>query len=425
MYERSQEQLQRSEVENSRLYQQIDNASAVSKATVSSRQTRKRKSDKMTLDTDAAAASAIIFKQFPIMATSFPVPEDQTATNTTDVQDHTMQNCVLQLSEVLQGQRSTSCQSLAYHLVSTTENISATVTRAADTVCHTGDDGIDEFRSNLTVAYRAVSLVLKGVLKLSALPQAGSVQGRVTYAVAQLFEVLLDTVDRLSSLQAQHLSKNKPKTRSTTTYTQDDSPSLELVTTLVGSCIGELDTSQEAHAAIYEGIAYFVLERSGRDLHVAVFKSGRGGCLESEIEDTRREISNSAQSYGNKHDQERFAVAAPTMLHLLRCLMEAAPPHMMNNCFASKLKKPTSRMPSKDLLTVLARERLQNTLVKCFDGVRNTGQEDLFEECLTRPLPPSASIVRPKAKNLNVNEWFFAEMWNLLGWDVLAKDCAA
>lgn len=169
------------------------------------------------------------------------------------------------------------------------------------------------------------------------------------------------------------------------------------------------------------------IERLGKRLHMFVFTRERSSIIEEEI------LSQSAVARAKKEPvtdlNERAAqIEAPYLISLLEKVMSIAPKHISPAVQRSKsvsksatdsIKQHLARKSVGTSLTLLAKERLQRTLVNAIFGAND---KDEFIECLRIPESPISLPLPPKVNEKDMPQWFTAELWKLLGWDILARE---
>lgn len=424
MYEKTQERLSSVELQVSKLQQQIACTQHDSESSNQTGRGKKRKASKLEPEAPSSLAAKTVLNGCLSIESIVLAEADQ--------EDDCRKALLHDLFQLRGGiAQTTNTQSLAYNLVSLAKSISATMTKEIAGAGSIDEGRVEALRSSLTCLHRSVAMLLAGDLKLACSPDAGCFQGRVTYAIVQMFQSFLETLDALGSMHVEKARSSRPMRRTkTSAECSKISPSLGLLTSMIESCITELDASKTSHAVIFEGLTYFVLEHLGRDLHIAIFNCRVKDSLELDIEarlpgDMRSTSGSTANapSGDDWHDRARLGVTGPYMLHLLRCIMTRAPAYMnVRSVHSGKPNRMTTRTSAKDILIAPARERLQRTLLKCFDGAQVVDEDDPFEDCLSRPLPPPISLQKPKVKGIDGDKWFVFEAWNLVGWEILTKD---
>ena len=263
-------------------------------------------------------------------------------------------------------------------------------------------------------------------------PALNSEQGSVVYATVQLVDGLLDTLTCLSLLKVSKgvdlpLTEDG-KSKKKVSRRIEESVSQSIVAVLLAT-MAALDAKERSHAAIFDGILFYVLNRVGKRTYALTFGSERSNTIEHDIrEPVVNPIDSEAES---KMARARKAMLLEVdfLVVILRRAMTMAPPFLG----ASSIKVPrslTTARPTvaawknapelKSTLSQQAKEKLQSTLIHCMFGDDNT--TDGFFERLKMPMPVIRVPPREEFEEENVPEWFRREVWKLVGWDILADD---
>ena len=204
---------------------------------------------------------------------------------------------------------------------------------------------------------------------------------------------------------------------------------LNVLTGFLCSVMDNLDSKDASHQALFEGFAFLILEKLGSRLYVIVFGHSRPALIEEDIGASMQadEIEDSERPTTTKLEELQLRAAkleAPYLVHLLKCIMNAAPAHLGVNISnkSSKAKQAASKGSSKGALTITAKERLQRTLVNCMFGTEGLDDNDPFMDCLRMPATSSVNIPIPKVKEVDMQDWFKEEIWRLIGWDILSRE---
>lgn len=276
-----------------------------------------------------------------------------------------------------------------------------------------------------------------GLNKISHAPEGAAVQGKVVHAIVQMFKELLSELEWLASAEVEKAeneaakakkstskAKSKPKSSKPTNF--KGAPTLGTLAAFLAGIINMLDAKLDANKAVFEGIAYCVIDRLGQGLFSTVFGHPRGSTLEAEILQSRTEddIEDDEASSAQKKElvQKRVRMEAPYLIHLLTRIMAIAPAHLGAALTkAGKPKQANNKSNMKGALAITAKECLQSTLVNAMFGTEGMDENDPFMDCLKMPLPGNATIPMPKVKEQRVGEWFKGEIWNMLGWEILSR----
>ena len=186
----------------------------------------------------------------------------------------------------------------------------------------------------------------------------------------------------------------------------------------------------EVHKELFEGFAYCILNKLGNSLYLCVFGEARASSIEQEImrsnapDDIEDVATPAALPAAEELGMRKANLQAPYLIHLLTRLMTLAPSHLgaAINARAGKSKAANSKGSMKGALAVIAKDRLQRTLVTCMFGTEGVDSDDTFMDCLKMPTAMKEVLPMPKVKEVEVQEWFGEEVWRLLGWEVLGKE---
>lgn len=204
-------------------------------------------------------------------------------------------------------------------------------------------------------------------------------------------------------------------------------PTLNSITVLLCSIINQLDAKLDVHKALFEGFAYSTLNKLGAQLYTCVFGQSRGETIEAEIATSHLsdEIEDAKSPGVEGLEVTKAKLEAPYLIHLLTRLMNAAPEHMgtIVGTKKGKGKAINNKASMKNSLTIIAKDRLQRTLVNCMFGTEGRSEDDEIMDCLKMPiLKKGKKVDIPKVKDAEMQDWFKEEVWRLLGWEILAKD---
>ncbi|KAK4888876.1 hypothetical protein LTR27_012275 [Elasticomyces elasticus] len=332
---------------------------------------------------------------------------------------------------------------LAYHLVQAASALPQVVQAAVKASFTRLLTGQSILKTTLTAAGKAVVSLVVGINRLSHVTNGKNVQGQVMYSLVHMFASLLSTLETASEFEAEKAARQtnaavdkRPKSSKGKAAAQPkqpnlkDIPSLNLITCFLCGIIDVLDPKVEIHTQLFEGFAYGTLDKLGARLYSSVFGHARGPSIEDEImasnkpdeiEDSGPDPSPSAVDM----NASQVKMEAPYLVHLLTKMMNAAPTHFgaIISTKTGKAKQPNNKGSMKGALAIHAKDRLQRTLVNCVFGTEGVDEEDPFMDCLKMPsLTGQQPLPMPKIKEPEVQEWFKAEVWRLLGWEILGKE---
>ena len=341
------------------------------------------------------------------------------------------------------GNVKTDAPALSHQLVETATALEALVSRAmhSDDASSTPDTA--GLKTILTVVARSLQAFRMGYSRLGHGDQGCDVLGRVTYAVVRFYAEVLHRMEKIARSEAQtgesgdgaaKSNPQKPASSLKNTGRQQQSRSgmwsvqLNLLTGLIAREIEHLSTKPDLFRALFEGLAFVIIEQLGSRLYTLTFEHRRPASLEQEIatcgEPTTTPPAQTA-------DVAAAKLEAPYLMHLLKRLMSAAPSHFGGigsggggGKGGSKPKTANGKTATKSSLAIVAKERLQRTLINSMFGADETDLEDPFMDCLTMPVRGAGALDTrvPKVKQWEVREWFQGEVWRVLGWEILARD---
>lgn len=267
-------------------------------------------------------------------------------------------------------------------------------------------------------------------------------QAKVIHAIVVMFKDILSWFDKLAlaelkksekdatSSKAKNASSSKTKAKSkpSKSTSLQKSPVVNLLTALLSSIIDMLNSKLDANRAVFEGIAYCVLDHLGRRLFSTVFGHDRAPTIEDEIlqsnvVDEIVDDESTPPRQKNEMLKKAMEIEAPYLIHLFRRVMAVAPAHLgpIINSKSGMPKQATKKGSTKGVLAITAKDCLQSTLVNAIFGTEGMDENDPFMDCLKMPLPGNATIPMPRLKEQEVDEWFKGEIWNMLGWEVLSR----
>ena len=322
-------------------------------------------------------------------------------------------------------------------------SLSQVVQKATQHPNSTDNSDIDFLSSVLTAAGRATRSLITGINRLSHVVDGVEVQSHVTYAYVQMYRKLLEAFAQVSltevsksvsgqssgSLGKNKQSPSKANPKQQRPLNASDAPRLNLLAKFLCSLIDNLDPKVEAHKSLFEGCAYFILDRVGSRLYMAAFGHCRGETMEKEIAASQHidEIEDTSEPLSANHEEMQIKCAkleAPYLVHLLKRIMSAAPVYLGTNVAnkSARGKQASKRGSTKGPLAITAKERLQRTLVNCMFGIEDVDEGDPFMDCLKLPAINRSNLPMPKVKEVDVQDWFKEEIWRLLGWNILERE---
>ncbi|OQO10302.1 hypothetical protein B0A48_04660 [Cryoendolithus antarcticus] len=329
--------------------------------------------------------------------------------------------------------------SMTYYLVLALKAVPKPVRDSVTKHTNMEVEDLSALPSVLTAAGRVVSAVIIGLMKLSRVDGSHLLQSQVTHAFITMFDALLDNLHIISTAEitnttGDHSSTPAPsrknKTKAHNRVNIADHVFLNCFTVFLTSILRHLDARHDCHHSLFEGLVFVMIKKLGNNLHAIVFGHPPATVEESiqtfvPADDTQSGITGAPVSDTNAAAYAKLE--APYHLHLLKLALSMAPTFLSPAPSTSKSAKAkyTSKLGSitKTNLTVLAKERLQRTLVNAVFGTEGVGPEnDMLLEALRMPVLGDARIPVPRVKETEVGEWFKEEVWRLLGWEVLGRE---
>ena len=352
-----------------------------------------------------------------------------------------------QAHEMLKRREKTQPVRLAGHLVHAASAVSQVLQEIAKSDSTDREEYARFLKEVLTAVGRAMRSLLVGYARVCNVDRGNEVSGHIVYGYLQILEkavLLMDDFAMVEVKRALHdskshaarpsTSKGKAKQTAAPSTKKKEDSSQRILSSFIATSIDWLDPKTESHKSLFEGLVYVLIEQKlAPCLYTLVFERPRGETIGEEIAAGGQadEIEDAAQASNLSHDELKFKSAklqAPYIIQLLTRLMKVAPSHFgaalsgNGNSKSAKSKAASKAGPSKDNLGILAKERLQRTLVNCMFGSEGTEDEDPFLDCLKKPVFSGALPAVPVVKEEDVQEWFTQEVWRLLGWEILARD---
>lgn len=248
--------------------------------------------------------------------------------------------------------------------------------------------------------------------------------GLVIFECVKLVSSALDAI-RLAARQAAWKKSSTPRSNATPQSIQE-SVGARSIAHLLATFIGHLEKDSAIHHRLFEGIAYVLLERVGAQLYHCTFGRERGATVEERIR-VSLEPTDPHEIARKATDDEAIRLEVKALVIILERVMGVAPLHTNEQPQSTKKGKSalTRTVSLKNIsstrvkLSSLAQERLQRTLVTCTFG--HEVQDD-FLDVLTKPVSMGKAPPVPKVRDEEVFEWYQAQVWRLVGWEILEKD---
>lgn len=328
---------------------------------------------------------------------------------------------------------------LTYHLVRACEAIPQLVLDEVQTLVGSDAKDGNDMKQVLLLARRSVTSIIVAFNRISHVSNDTCSESKATYAFILMFKKLLTGLQLLSEAEARAAfaaevaakksaaDKSKGKGKTPRVLNIKESPTLILYTTFLTGIMDMLDPKNEANRALFEGLAFCVLESLGSRMYHSVFGHTRGESIEAEIlqSHSRDDTSDSepSPSSDQQNNLKQLRLEAPYLITLMDRVMAAAPSFLgaATSAKTGKPKNAHSRASMKGALAIEAKDCLQRTLVTCMFGGDDGMSSDPFAECLKMPVD-KGPISIPKVKEADVQDWFKEELWRLLGWEILSKE---
>lgn len=188
-----------------------------------------------------------------------------------------------------------------------------------------------------------------------------------------------------------------------------------------------LDLRRALDQKILDGFLYFLLGRIGTILRLFVFGPDSNEILQSNCENSTLKIPPIS------YDEERKSAEAqaPYLIYILARIIPFAGEHRIDATKHAVQAPKLSILALKSArLSHPAFATLQSTLLAAFFGPMGSGE---FEDRLASPPsydqdPDSRTAIELDAGSLDTAEcmadWFKAEVWRVLGWEVLGEKIA-
>lgn len=172
-----------------------------------------------------------------------------------------------------------------------------------------------------------------------------------------------------------------------------------------------------AHRELYEGVQHILVTEAGKIMYALTFSSQRADSIEKELEAIEK------TSITIKDAQAQHVKAAnivcrhlfPLLRHAITSLPAGGPSSAKKKAGLNAAQANVQRA-----MTAQPLRRLQNTLIQ---GVFGVSEEDDLEDALRLP---AEVVMQRRGRPVQTfpdegGDWFIKSMWELCGWDFLAK----
>jgi hypothetical protein len=258
----------------------------------------------------------------------------------------------------------------------------------------------------------------------------------VVCELAETFKTVLLAIESsalrsASAAASAPLPPRKGKSKALASVVKESVPARSLAHLII-SLLGLLDKGNAIHQTIFDGFAFLLLERVGNRLYYATFGRHRSTSIESSFA-LPPERLNTGEKLKSDTEARGIHFEMKALILILERTMGLAA-HHMNPPSNKTGKLPTPNrlgrtlsmkvLPAapKGLLSSIAKDRLQRTLVTCMYG---DTIEDEFLDVLTKSVPSMRiGTLQNVAKidDADVEQWYKEEVWRLLGWDIMARE---
>ena len=275
-----------------------------------------------------------------------------------------------------------------------------------------------EIGSVIRSVENAMDLLYQALAKLCATEGAVSDIGKVSYHIVRLYDAAMKMLERYCMVRAeQMLAPSKPNAKSKRKQgakpqwpeLRSDDELASQITRLLGTMTLSLDLAYEEHQELMQGALYFLMNRVGRLLCLFVFQD-----LQVRP-DLRIDSSKLPLPQGLKgvHVNEKSLCAAKLEAKHLIWVLERILTYLNAN-------QPS---PTTQQFTEGIKESLQSTILQSVFGA----DDGCFQKSLKSPTLDTCELAKlrlcAQIPEQAVPDWFVQEVWRLLGWDILTKDC--
>jgi len=172
-----------------------------------------------------------------------------------------------------------------------------------------------------------------------------------------------------------------------------------------------------AHRELYEGIQHILITEAGKMIYTLTFSCQRAENIEKELE--TREEANNAYNAAQAQHVKATNLAARHLFPLVRHALASLPADA-STTNKKKSNTTTAQAAVQRAMTAQPLRRLQNTLIQ---GVFGVSEEDDLEDALRLP---AEVVLQRRGRPVQTyqdegGDWFVKSMWELCGWDFLAK----
>jgi len=344
---------------------------------------------------------------------------------------------------------------LAYHLTGTSNNLTQHIATVAKNcreqqlqvlrendkaIADIGQANIDnELSRTQRAAGRIFISLLHGLNALCNTPPDSltSLQRSVIYSYAQAFDTILAIMSTTLTIYAngieghERIGNKKRNSKGNCGKGRSVEAVSSSLNTLLLAIIASLDPKQRSHGTLFEAILYVILSRVGSRLFFFTFNHERSETVDGDIVipfpqgtasgstelTTKQKVSITEGKYLIQL-LARAMTLAPSFLGSI--LPPSSTARLSRTCGAVNRASASKPSAAKSALTLLAKQKLQHTLIEAMFGDDNAQNE--FTERLTKPkrFPPIAAP--PSVDDEDVPTWFCEQVWRLVGWELLERE---
>lgn len=310
-------------------------------------------------------------------------------------------------------------------------------------VIHNQTEADHGLRAKITVLGRIFPFLLKAVHKLSQTDKKEQFKAQIIYNFVGLFRDLLQHICALSMphkenhelpMNSQKSKKNtrvKPKVISGSKSLQTPDKSITSLCHFLNTFVTALDTNNATHKEILQGYLFFLLRHVGTTLETFVFGADNTTTIPAPplISETAASPPHIHEEKDEEEERQIAEAQAPYLIPLLSHAIHTAtrhpqPPPAPNQ---NHTPPPTNPPPIPPRSTTTT---FQSTLLTALFGPD-------FPDAIPLPIDPNIhpdgihpdgihpdnihpGIEIGSEPDGGVAEWFKAEVWRIVGWDILA-----
>jgi hypothetical protein len=282
--------------------------------------------------------------------------------------------------------------------------------------------------------FRAISRSFGMILSCSNMPHAFSGSSSqendsgITFKFIEIVQQILESIVHISVKSYLHtLGDEGNKSRSNPLKGTERFSNL--LVRLILELLTLLSPTSKLHFDIFEGFMYLILNQSAKLLYVLTFGHKQPvDHIEKEIlRDQETFLPNTMEN----PETNRASSEAKYVFMVLKRLLAVAPsfykqsqsnswPNTLSGrSYSSRISAIKPSVKTTAQLPKQARQRLQETLVKC---IWNDDNDPFFRDAIQRPsFTGNLPIVPNGTDSEKTGAWFVNELWQLIGWDILGQ----